>query len=269
MKISAVIRNAQSHHAIAVSTAGVTQAINVPAKTDGRGSAVNGGEFLMLALATCYCNDLYREAVKLGISIDSVEVEAEADFPGAGLADTYQRPEPQPSVTHYISSLGKLAATERPVRNTTGQRVFDGSCNDSVSTAVMNIYLGLLRSHAEARGPYREIPRALQYLNRLRCRPDVRVAYATGGWRTSAEYKLVSAGFPLEDIPLASADDYQERTQIMLHALGQLEGPFRTLLQSGGGRRRTLVYPVADARGHRLRGRHRQYDQSASRWPNS
>lgn len=40
----------------------------------------------MLALATCYCNDLYREAARLGISLESVEVEAGADFEGVGLA---------------------------------------------------------------------------------------------------------------------------------------------------------------------------------------
>jgi beta-phosphoglucomutase-like phosphatase (HAD superfamily) len=72
--------------------------------------------------------------------------------------------------------------------------VYDGS----VSTAVMNVYLGFLRSHMEAKGPYQEIPGALQYLNTLRKRPDVRVAYATGGWRATAEHKLTSAGFPLE-----------------------------------------------------------------------
>lgn len=60
----------------------------VPAKPSGIGSAVNGGEFLMLALATCYCNDLYREAERLGISLESVEVEASAVFPGVGLAAT-------------------------------------------------------------------------------------------------------------------------------------------------------------------------------------
>jgi organic hydroperoxide reductase OsmC/OhrA len=42
----------------------------------------------MLAIATCYCNDLYREAARLGISIESVEVEAEGEFPGVGLAAT-------------------------------------------------------------------------------------------------------------------------------------------------------------------------------------
>jgi organic hydroperoxide reductase OsmC/OhrA len=42
----------------------------------------------MLALATCYCNDLYREAARLGVSLDSVEVHASAEFPGVGLAAT-------------------------------------------------------------------------------------------------------------------------------------------------------------------------------------
>ena len=40
----------------------------------------------MLALATCYCNDLYREAARLGLSIESCEVEASGDFEGVGLA---------------------------------------------------------------------------------------------------------------------------------------------------------------------------------------
>jgi len=40
----------------------------------------------MLALATCYCNDIYREAARLGLQVDSVEVEAQADFEGIGLA---------------------------------------------------------------------------------------------------------------------------------------------------------------------------------------
>jgi len=42
----------------------------------------------MLALATCYCNDLYREAQRLGIQVESLRVEATAEFPGIGLAAT-------------------------------------------------------------------------------------------------------------------------------------------------------------------------------------
>jgi uncharacterized OsmC-like protein len=62
--------------------------LQVPAKSAGSGSAVNGGEFLMLALATCYCNDVYREAARLGIAVAGVEVEASAEFAGIGLAAT-------------------------------------------------------------------------------------------------------------------------------------------------------------------------------------
>jgi organic hydroperoxide reductase OsmC/OhrA len=70
---------------VTVKTSSVTQSLVIPAKGNGRGSSVNGGEFLMLALATCFCNDLYREADRLQIPVDGVEVEATADFPGVGL----------------------------------------------------------------------------------------------------------------------------------------------------------------------------------------
>jgi uncharacterized OsmC-like protein len=88
VKISAVVRNAGSRHEVVLSTAGAEQSIAVQAKPAGGGSAVSGGEFLMLALATCYCNDLYREAASLGLAIEGVEVEASAEFPGVGLAAT-------------------------------------------------------------------------------------------------------------------------------------------------------------------------------------
>ena len=88
MKISASVRNASSRHEVVVSTGGSSQSLSVPPKPSGQGSSVNGGEFLMLALATCYCNDLYREAARLGVLIESVEVEASAEFPGVGLAAT-------------------------------------------------------------------------------------------------------------------------------------------------------------------------------------
>src|SRR5690606_22949301 len=98
----------------------------------------------------------------------------------------------------------------------------NGLCyDDSVSAAVMDVYFRSLLSHMESHGPYREVPGALHYLNSLLQRPDVEVAYATGGWRTTAQHKLLSAGFPTKNVPLASADDHQDRAQIMLHALKQ------------------------------------------------
>ena len=41
---------------------------------------MNGGELLFLALATCYCNDIYREAAKRKIEVQRVEVEVTGTF---------------------------------------------------------------------------------------------------------------------------------------------------------------------------------------------
>ncbi|MFN3792235.1 OsmC family protein [Massilia sp.] len=91
MRITAMVDNAPSAHRVDVETDGRRQSLAVPARSDGPGSGVNGGEFLMLALATCYCNDLYREARRLGIALEAVQVEASADFAGVGLAATNVR----------------------------------------------------------------------------------------------------------------------------------------------------------------------------------
>jgi organic hydroperoxide reductase OsmC/OhrA len=85
MRISATVSNAPTCHRVQIQTEDRPQELLVPAKPSG-GSAVNGGEFLMLALATCYCNDLYREAARLGLRLASVEVTASATFEGVGLA---------------------------------------------------------------------------------------------------------------------------------------------------------------------------------------
>lgn len=85
MQILAQLRNTASDHQVSVSTAGGARPLDVAGRPGG-GSAVNGGEFLMLALATCYCNDLYREAARLQITLTAVEVEASAEFDGIGLA---------------------------------------------------------------------------------------------------------------------------------------------------------------------------------------
>lgn len=104
MKITASVKNAGANHEVVVATEGRTQTLPVPAKPGGGGSAVNGGEFLMLALATCYCNDLYREAARLEIPIEAVTVEASAEFLGVGLAATQ---------VHYRAKVQSSAPPER------------------------------------------------------------------------------------------------------------------------------------------------------------
>ena len=86
MQIAATVVNSAERHEVTVRTGRTSQSLHVASKESGLGSSINGGEFLMLALATCYCNDLYREAARLGIPIQGAEVEASGEFPGVGLA---------------------------------------------------------------------------------------------------------------------------------------------------------------------------------------
>ena len=84
MLMSAKVRNEYRRHDVALATAGNSHALGVPSRATGFGSAVNGGELLCLAMATCYCNDIYREAAKRGIEVSVVEVEGSAEFGAEG-----------------------------------------------------------------------------------------------------------------------------------------------------------------------------------------
>lgn len=84
MKISASIDSAHNHQEVRLQTNGIAKSIQLPVKATGYGSAINGGELLLLALATCYCNDIYREAGKRNISVTSVNVLFDGEFGGEG-----------------------------------------------------------------------------------------------------------------------------------------------------------------------------------------
>jgi uncharacterized OsmC-like protein len=84
MKISARLRNSAGNHQVSLQTGEKAHSIQIPPKSSGGGSSVNGGELLCLALATCYCNDIYREAAKRNIRVDKIEVEVEGDFGAEG-----------------------------------------------------------------------------------------------------------------------------------------------------------------------------------------
>ena len=80
MKITAKVENSKDNHQVTLKTNDNVHSIAIPPKSTGYGSSANGGELLFLALATCYCNDLYREGAKRNIKIQSVEVNVEGDF---------------------------------------------------------------------------------------------------------------------------------------------------------------------------------------------
>jgi organic hydroperoxide reductase OsmC/OhrA len=84
MKISATVQNSAGQHHVTLRTNDNVHSIAIPPKPTGFGSSANGGELLFLALATCYCNDIYREAAKRGLKVEGVEVEVAGEFGADG-----------------------------------------------------------------------------------------------------------------------------------------------------------------------------------------
>lgn len=84
MQISASILNTGHQNEVKVTTNSASKQLSIPSKTEGNGSSVNGGELLFLALATCFCNDIYREAKKRQMEIKSVEVIVSGEFGAEG-----------------------------------------------------------------------------------------------------------------------------------------------------------------------------------------
>lgn len=121
MNITARVLSAGMRYTADVATCGKSRSLAVPAKPDASGSAVNGGEFLLLALATCYCNDFYREAARMDITLTEVEVEASAKFPGVGLAASkiaYRAQVISPAAGAQIDALLRETDAVAEVHNT-------------------------------------------------------------------------------------------------------------------------------------------------------
>jgi uncharacterized OsmC-like protein len=59
-----------------------TLVVDRPTEAGGGGKGFNGGQLLYLAIAGCISNDLFREAPRFGVELDSVRVTVEGDFAG-------------------------------------------------------------------------------------------------------------------------------------------------------------------------------------------
>ena len=95
--------------------------IVIPPKSTGYGSSANGGELLFLALASCYCNDIYREAAKRNIKVERVEVEVDGDFGAEGEPArnvTYRAKVTAQAREEEIQSMMHLVDTVAEIQNT-------------------------------------------------------------------------------------------------------------------------------------------------------
>lgn len=113
VEISATVRNAGTSHEVEVSTQGSRRTQGVPAQWC-RGWVCRQRRGVPDARAGHLLRqrDLYREAKRLGVSLETVEVEASTDFPGVGLAAS--------NVTHRarVKSSATVEQIERLLRET-------------------------------------------------------------------------------------------------------------------------------------------------------
>lgn len=123
MKITANVYSRLHQHEISVSTNESAKTISIAPKVGGWGSSINGGELLMLALATCFCNDIYREAAKKNIAVSGVEVRVTGDFgaegePGNNFTYTAEvkADAPDSVVRELIEETDKLAEIHNTLR---------------------------------------------------------------------------------------------------------------------------------------------------------
>ncbi len=126
MKISATIQNSFKTNIVEVKTNDSSKSISISSKDNGFGSMINGGELFLLAIATCYCNDIYREANKKNIQVEKVEVVAFAEFGAEGepCSDiTYQvkitSNASQSSINDLINHTDKVAEIHNSIRRGT------------------------------------------------------------------------------------------------------------------------------------------------------
>ncbi len=123
MRIRAKVDNEQGKNEITLASDDQQHSIHIDSKPGGFGSSTNGGELLFLALATCFCNDLYREAAKLEIPISGVEVEVEGEFGQEGeparrvtYRATVKSPESKERLIDLMQVTDRLAEIQNTLR---------------------------------------------------------------------------------------------------------------------------------------------------------
>jgi uncharacterized OsmC-like protein len=81
--VTAYMKNSTGFNTIDLSTGGKSHSIEIDTQEGGIGSKTKGGELIFLAIASCYINDIYREAKIRNIEVDAVEVTVEGEFEGS------------------------------------------------------------------------------------------------------------------------------------------------------------------------------------------
>jgi organic hydroperoxide reductase OsmC/OhrA len=131
LKINVRVENSKDSHTISLKTNDNQHSITIPSKPGGYGSSANGGELLFLALATCYCNDIYREAARRNIMVRNVDVEVSGEFdpaPGSPAQNivytaTVDAEASQAEILDLMRHTDTVAEIQNTLRRITGVRL--------------------------------------------------------------------------------------------------------------------------------------------------
>jgi len=116
----------------------------------------------------------------------------------------------------YIDKTSS-GVTEEAIRRVTGR----SPTMEQFEQVRRNVLLRLERLHREVPTAFQEVAGARRFLEHLSSLSDIRVAIATGCWHSEALFKLQASGIHVDGIPMATSDDYKNRSTIMKYAVAR------------------------------------------------
>ena len=123
MNISASFKSNYNHHDIVVKTDETARDIQILPGPTGFGLSVSGAELLLLSMATCFCNDFYREAARRSMTVEGMDVTCTGEFgeeghPGDNFKYTVhvQSDEPAAEIEQLIQYTDRNAEIHNTLR---------------------------------------------------------------------------------------------------------------------------------------------------------
>ena len=109
-----------------------------------------------------------------------------------------------------------LHVTDSGITREVFDRKYERPPTGAETQVFIDRFLALLQEDFRSEpGGFAEIPGAGHLVDALPRVSHWRAGIATGGWRTSAEFKMRCAGIPFDEVPLATADDGISREEII------------------------------------------------------
>ncbi|MGE5449572.1 MAG: OsmC family protein [Bacteroidales bacterium] len=131
MKVSATVKSSVDHHEIVVKTNGNEKVMQLSARSSGHESSISGGELLMLSMATCFCDEFYREAIKRNLQISGVEIIVNGEFGAEGEPGTnftcsvkVASDEPEDEINDLIQYTDQAAEIQKTLRKGVSVKLF-------------------------------------------------------------------------------------------------------------------------------------------------